>query len=99
MTTSELLATKLQLNANATESSQRLTDWASDKRGVMGLLNDDAKNSETYKVLKAQYAYDHEMLGQFNFTHRKNKELLKAIKDNIMQRRITKANQIQGDIR
>lgn len=88
MTTEQLLATKLQLNANATESSARLAGWCSDKRGVMGLLNDDAKQSETYKILSAQYAYDHEILRQFNKLHSKNKELQKAIKENIMQRRL-----------
>ena len=90
MTTQELLAIKLQLNNNASESSQRLTDWCSDKRGAMGLLNDDAKQSETYEVLSAQYNYDKDVLRQFNFMHRKNKELQKAIKDNIMQRRLNK---------
>ena len=87
MNTEQSLAIKRQLNANATESSARLAAWASDKRGDMGLLNDDAKASPEYATLSAQYAYDYNILREFNKAHAKNKEYQKALRAEQMQRR------------
>ena len=90
MKVTELFKIKKQLISNADESSARLATWAKDKRGVMGLLDDDAKKSETYKVLSAQYAYDKDMLRKFNGLHYHNKELIQMTKDDITQRRLAK---------
>lgn len=83
----QLLAVKRQLNANATESSARLATWAADKRGAMGLLSDEAKQSSEYKTLSKQYADDHNTLRQYNKLVSKNKEYQKALKFEQLERR------------
>lgn len=90
MNTQELLAIKLDLNAKSTESSQALTDYCKPYRGAMGLISDECKQSDEYKRLKQQFDADWHKLRAFNQATSKNKDLQKAIKANIMERRMAK---------
>lgn len=90
MTTAQLLKTKKTLNQRSTKSSQALTDYCKDFKGAMGLVSDECRNSDTYKKLKAQFNADWQALRSFNQATSKNKELQKAIRADIMQRRMSK---------
>jgi hypothetical protein len=87
MTTQELLAIKLELNAKSTASSQALTDYCKPFQGNMGLISDECRQSDEYKRLKAQFNTDWNNLRAFNKATSKNKDLQKAIKQNILERR------------
>jgi hypothetical protein len=91
MTTQELLTIKLELNNKSTIASQALTDYCAPFRGAMGLVSDECHEQESYKAYKKAYAIAHNNLRAFNKATSKNKELQKAIKENIMQRRMAKA--------
>ena len=91
MTTQELLTVKLELNDKATTASQALTSYCMPFKTVMGLVTDECRNSEQYKALQQAYVLAHNNLRAFNQTTTKNKELQKAIRENIMQRRMNKA--------
>lgn len=88
MTTDELLAIKLQLNEETMESSQALTDYCKPFQGNMGLISEECRQSDEYKILKQNYNAKFQSLGDFNRATSKNKELQKAIRDEINQRRI-----------
>ena len=90
MSTQELLAIKLDLIAKSDESSQALTDYCKSYRGAMGLVSDECKQSDEYKQLKRQFDTDWQNLRAFSQATSKNKDLQKAIKANIMERRMAK---------
>lgn len=92
MSTEELLQIKKELNQKSTDSSQALSSYCQPFRGAMGLTSVECQQSEEYKRLKRQFDADWHNLRAFNQATRKNKELLKAIKADIMQRRLTKLN-------
>lgn len=92
MKTDELLAMKLELNERSTRSSQALTDYCKPFKGAMGLTSDECRQSEQYKQLKRQFDTDWLNLRAFNKMHSKNKDLQKAIRDDIHARRIAKAS-------
>ena len=93
MTTKQLFAIKMQLNEKFTANSQALTDYCKPFKGLMGLVSDECRNSDTYKKLKAQSNYDWQTLRAFNGLHYKNKELIQATRDDIMARRLSKVGQ------
>lgn len=89
MITQELLNEKLRLNNASMASSQALTSYCRPFRGAMGLVNDECKQSQEYKQLQAQFNHDWQALRAFNKANSKNKELQRAIKDEIIQRRLS----------
>ncbi len=93
MTTQELLTIKLQLNDEAMAASQALTNYCKPFQGTMGLVTDECRQSDTYKQLNSAYALAHNNLRAFNKATSKNKDLQKAIRENIMQRRLDKAGE------
>lgn len=92
MTTQELLKIKLELNDKAMSASQALTDYCKPFQGTMGLISDECRNSDEYKAYKLAYAVAHNNLRAFNQATNKNKELQKALRENIMQRRMAKVS-------
>ena len=92
MNIDELLAMKLELNEQSTKSSQDLTDYCKPYGRAMGLTSDECRQSEQYKQLKRQFDTDWYNLRAFNQLHNKNKDLQKAIRDDIHARRLAKAS-------
>jgi uncharacterized protein YjaG (DUF416 family) len=90
MTTQELLDIKLGLNAKSMASSQALNDYCKPFRGTMGLISDECQRSDEYKRLKQQFDTDWRNLRTFNKATSKNKELQRALKADIQQRRQAK---------
>lgn len=91
MTTQELLTVRRKLIDVNTDNSQALTDYCKPFQGNMGLISEECKQSDEYKQLKRAFDQSWHNLRQFNQATRKNKELQKAIKQEIMQRRMSKA--------
>lgn len=96
MTTQELLRIKKELNAKSTASSQALTSYCRPFQGAMGLISVECKQSPEYKRLKLAFDADWHTLRAFNHANRKNKDLQKAIRADIMERRTKKARENQS---
>lgn len=92
MKTQELLSVKLELNDKAMAASQALTNYCVPFKGPMGLISDECRNSDQYKALQQAYVLAHNNLRAFNQATNKNKDLQKALRENIMQRRMAKAS-------
>lgn len=90
MTTQELLTVRRKLIDVNTVNSQALTDYCKPFQGNMGLISDECRNSGTYKQLKQAFDQSWANLRAFNQATHKNKDLQKAIKEEIMQRRLAK---------
>lgn len=92
MTTQELLTVRRKLIDINQANSQALTDYCKPFQGNMGLISDECRKSAKYIDLKRAFDLSWHNLRQFNQATRKNKELQKAIKQEIMQRRTAKVS-------
>ena len=90
MTTQELLDIRRNLIIATDEASHALVMACRPYRGDMGLVSDEFRATELYKSLSAYYNQTKEALRQWNHAMRHNKEYQKAVRDEIMQRRLAK---------
>jgi len=62
----KLRETKRQLNSACEASDSALKDFCSKHTNGMGLVTDEARSTDTYKELRAQFDKDFQALRSFN---------------------------------
>lgn len=90
MNTHELLNYKNELGEKMDKASKALGAFVAPHRGAMGLISDEIRTTAEYKKLRNDYAQAHATLRRFNQLNSKNKELAKASRDQIWERRLAK---------
>lgn len=88
----KLLSIRRDLIACTDRASEALVLACKPHRGEMGLVSDEFRSSDLYKSLNSYYQTTKKALQTFNQGTRHNKEFQKAIREEIMQRRMSKVS-------
>ncbi len=93
----DLLSKRRQLINDMDVSSQALTDATAKQRGAMGIVPKEVMDGSQIKMLQQEYNARKYELAQFNKTNNPNKELQKAIKEELIAKRTQKTQQPKQD--